>query len=200
MKLLRCALFVLGVSLCLFSGSPAAAQKEGKGKEGNTIDLNKLPPELAKALQKFIHDHVKHGPKGKGNDHPKDKKDHPKDKKDHPKGPEMKDKKDHPKDKKDHPKGPEMKDKKDHPKDKKGEQKFEPRPVRNVTLSEAIAIAERDGRGTARKAEGHEKGGELEYRIEIVSTNGERTRIVLDSRGNRIDHAEPADKKGKDKK
>lgn len=202
MKLSTTLMCVLGMMLGLACSTSVLADQGGKGKDkhgASMIDISRLPPELARALQKYLHELAKDG-QAKGT------MGHPANGKDQPKGPPVKGKKDDPKGKeeakgkkgdkhdakkKDDDKGPPP-----HAKSKGKDDKYNPRAIENLTLSAAIAIAERAAGGIARKAEWHDKGAEPEFRIEVISADGARTRVLLDSRGRRIEH--PEEKKGKD--
>jgi uncharacterized membrane protein YkoI len=120
--------------------------KKGKGKEDKkkeqvvTVDLNKLPPDLAKQLLKYLRDAEEKGKgkekgAGKGKDKGKDK-------------------------------GAE----------KKGGGKV-------ISLEEAIAIAEKLGKGKAVKAERKGEGSDASFKVEVVGKDGTKSKIQLNAQG-----------------
>jgi uncharacterized membrane protein YkoI len=62
--------------------------------------------------------------------------------------------------------------------------------VKPISLSEAISAAEKAGKGQAIKAEREGESVETRFRIELVSKDGTRTRLVLGPSGKVIDSPE----------
>jgi hypothetical protein len=169
MRLATVVRFVIGaavLSLCL-NGPATADETKDKAKSDKQplvvqIDINKLPPDVAKRLLEIA---------GKGGDE---------------KG--TKGKGDEP--------APEPK--------KKGEtKKSAPKSsAKTISLTEAIAIAEKAGKGQAVKAERKGEGEETQFKVEVVGKGGEKSKIELSASGERRDAKEqpkesPTKKPGK---
>jgi hypothetical protein len=127
----------------------AKDKKKGKGKgpEIVEIDLNKLPPALARELRERLQT-------------------------------------------------PATEPKKDK-KDKKGVGKKG--KDKTINLIEAIRIAESAGVGEAVKAERKSKDGVTQFKVELRSSSGEKTKLALDERGKRLEPDPKDTKKGKGK-
>jgi len=165
------AAVVAGLGLASPSWADDKGKDKGKGgPKANIIqvDLNKLPPGLARQLMDLSKG--KYDSKGKPEAKKHDDKGRP--------GPATKD------------------DDKKKPGDKKGAGKA-------ISLTEAIAIAEKVGRGQAVKAERKGEGADAQFKIDVVGRNDTRSKITLDAAGRVVepDRGKGTEKKpGKDKK
>jgi hypothetical protein len=166
--------------------SKGKGKGKGKGKsEIVQVDLSKLHPGIAQYIRDQIANqgNVQEPMKGKGQDDDKKKKGEPK------KGEESKGKK-----------GEEPKGKKgEEPKGKKGEEpkgkKGEPKKAMEISLSDAIRIAEKSG--TVVKAERRGDSDEpTTFRIDVIGADGSRTKLTLDAAGRTVAQES---KKGKSK-
>jgi hypothetical protein len=90
------------------------------------------------------------------------------------------------------------KDKKDKKDKKKGEDKKS--KGKTINLMEAIRIAQSNANGEAVKAERKTKDGLTQFKVEVLSSSGEKSKIYLDDRGKRLESDPKDDKKGKGKK
>ena len=150
--------------------SKGKGKGKGKGKsEIVQVDLSKLHPGIAQYIRDQIANqgNVQEPMKGKGQDDDKKKKGEPK-------------------------KGEESKGKKgEEPKGKKGE----PKKAMEISLSDAIRIAEKSG--TVVKAERRGDSDEpTTFRIDVIGADGSRTKLTLDAAGRTVAQES---KKGKSK-
>ena len=129
------AFLVLG--LCLGLAETGLADKDdpkgkGKGKDGKsqlvTVDLNKLPPDVAKQVLKALEPDKKEADKGKG----------------------------------------------------KGKGKG---GAKSISLVEAITIAEKITKAQATKADRKDKDGVIEFKIDLLTKDGAKTKVTLDAKG-----------------
>ena len=77
------------------------------------------------------------------------------------------------------------------------------KPVKSISLTDAIAIAEKLTKGTVVKAEREGEDGKVEFELEVADGKGGKTKVVLDGSGNVIKSGnkggEDKDVKGKKK-
>jgi hypothetical protein len=80
------------------------------------------------------------------------------------------------------------------------------KPVKAISLSDAIAIAEKLTKGTVVKAEREDEDGKVEFELEVVDGKGGKTKITLDASGQVLESKKKGEKeddkdeKGKKKK
>jgi uncharacterized membrane protein YkoI len=70
--------------------------------------------------------------------------------------------------------------------------------VKPISLVEAITIAEKAGKGQATRAEVKGQGAEAQFRVDLVTKDGTRTRMTLSAAGKVVESGEgPPAKEGK---
>jgi uncharacterized membrane protein YkoI len=156
-KTLSRLLFLVAGTLFLAGLSLADDKNPPKKSNLVEVDLSKLPPDVARKLQEFLQQSAKEPYKDKGKGKGK------------PKAPEP-------------APLPTEKPKPSEPAPPPKE-KAKPTVARNITLVEAITLAEKSGKGTATKAERKGEGSETFYRIEVTGSDGKKTRIELTLQG-----------------
>lgn len=57
------------------------------------------------------------------------------------------------------------------------------KPVKTISLSDAIAIAEKSSQGTVVKAERKEEDGTVQFRLDVLDGKGNKSRVTLDAGG-----------------
>ncbi len=182
-----------GLSLCLaFAVTARADEKPEKGKPEPKVliiqlDASKLPPDVLKRLMELAEE-------GKGTPaKPDDKKEGPRKvppgyeeafkKFATPVEPEKKPEED----KKGPPTLPPGLAKKlgalPEGKPEPGKKPEAKESARAISLSEAIAIAEKTAKGTAVEAERSGEGGDVHFKVEVVGKDGQKQKVVLDASG-----------------
>jgi uncharacterized membrane protein YkoI len=68
--------------------------------------------------------------------------------------------------------------------------------VKSVTLVEAVAIAEKVGKGTAVKAEREDEDGKVQFEVQVIDGKGGKTEYKLDATG-KVVSSEPKGTKAK---
>src|SRR5262249_59045984 len=87
--------------------------------------------------------------------------------------------------------------------DKKAPDKGKTAPVKSISLSEAIAVAEKATKGQAIRADRREEDGEVTFRVEIRGGEGARKKVVVSAAGKVLsggDKKKDEYEKGKDEK
>jgi uncharacterized membrane protein YkoI len=73
--------------------------------------------------------------------------------------------------------------------------------LKTISLSDAIAIAEKLTKGTVVKAEREDEDGQVEFELIVIDGKGGKSKVVLDGNGNvtKSEKGEDKDEKGKKK-
>jgi hypothetical protein len=96
------------------------------------------------------------------------------------------------------PKAKEKGKKDDGKKDKKD--KDAKKKAKDISLTDAIRIAETVGKGECVKAERKSKDGQTEFKLEVLTRDGSKERLTLDPRGNVLQQDQKGGKKKDDGK
>jgi uncharacterized membrane protein YkoI len=183
-------LIVVSVSL---ADDKKGKPKNDEGPSTTTVDLSKLPPDVAEKILDLVKEAKKSDKKGKKG--PDGEKPAPP-KEEGKKGPEGE--KPAPPKKGEDKKGPEGV--KPAPPKEEGKKGPDKKANKSISLTEAIGIAEKLGKGKATKAElkGHDE--DAHYTVDVVNKDGEKSKIELTTAGKTREGKGPPKKDEKKKK